>query len=185
MLKIKCSGAYRNNGNLEDFTDLEMLMPDCPEEWIKSNAINRCFGMVAEKKFKKRVDSIHSLYVDSVEKLEPKKDKEGNEVVALPSCCGKKIKSLDWEQLQDLAMMFCLRAIPLYRSCDLRSARVIAYKEYVNKIAGGNLEDNFDFAAAADFVVPDVAIKTATIKGNAEKVLTGNDVIGEDEKQTA
>jgi hypothetical protein len=185
MLEVTCSGAYRNNGNLEDFTDLKMLMPDCPEEWVKSNAINRCFMMQAEKTFKKRVDSIHSLYIDSVEKLAPQKNKKGEEVELLPSCCGKKIKSLNWEELQDLAMMFCLRAIPLYRSCDLRSARVTAYKEYVNKIAGGNLEDGFDFAAAADFIVPDVAIKTATIKGNADKVLTGNDVIGEDEKEKA
>jgi hypothetical protein len=181
MLEVTCSGAYRNNGNLEDFTDLKMLMPDCPEEWIKSNAMNRCFTMVAEKAFKKRVDSIHSLYVDNVESVKTKKDKSGKEVKLIPSCCRKKIKSLNWEELQDLAMMFCLRAIPLYKSCDLRSARAIAYKEYVNKINGGELEDGFNFAAAPDFEVPEVAVKTAKIKGNADKVLTGNDIIGEDE----
>ena len=185
MLEVTCSGAYRNNGNLEDFTDLKLLMPDCPEEWVKSNAINRCFVMAAEKEFKKRVDSVHSLYVDKVEKAKPKKDKSGKEIELLPSCCGKKIKSLNWEELQDLAMMFCLRAIPLYKSCDLRSARVIAYREYVNKITGGELGDDYNFAAAADFDVPEVAIKTVAINGNADKVLTGNDVIGDDDTHTA
>lgn len=179
MLEVTCSGAYRNNGNLEDFTDLKLIMPDCPEEWIKSNAINRCFVMQAEKIFKKRIESIHSLYVDNVEALKPKKGKDGVEEVLVPSCCGKNIKSLNWEELQDLAMMFCLRAVPLYRSCDLRQARVIAYREYVNQISGGNLADDYDFVAAADFKVPDVAIKTAVIKGNADKVLSGNDVIGD------
>lgn len=179
MLEVTCSGAYRNNGNLEDFTDIKLIMPDCPEEWIKTNAINRCFVMQAEKIFKKRVDSIHSLYVDAVKKIDSKKNSKGEVEVLVPSCCGKKIKSLNWEELQDLAMMFCLRAIPLYRSCDLRNAKVIAYREYVNKIEGGNLEDGFNYAAAPDFVIPDVAIKTAVIKGNADKVLSGNDVIGD------
>lgn len=179
MFRVYCSGAFRNNGNLEDFTDLELIMPECPEEWIKSNAINRCFVAQAEKKFNKRIDSIHSLYVDKFEKFDTQKNKKGEEVPVLPSCCGKKIKSLDWEQLQDLAMMFCLREIPLFRSCELRRARMIAYREYVNKINGGELDKDYDFGAAADFVVPDVAIKTETYKSNADEVLNGTDVIGE------
>ena len=213
MLKVTVSGAFRSNNELNDFTDVELKMPDCPEEWVKTNAINRCFPMEAEKLFKKRVDSIHSLYIDKVEKIEPKiiketlvevvdvpvkvkeKDASGKmievekiekkevekeverTVEELPLCAGKKIKTLNWEELQHFAMMFCLRAVPLYRGGDLRTARQIAYKEYASKIMGKTIDDDFDFAAAADFDVPEKAVSVAVYKGNAKDVLTGKDKI--------
>lgn len=213
MLKVTVSGAFRSNNELNDFSDVELTMPDCPDEWIKSNAINRCFPMEAEKIFKKRVDSIHSLYIDKVEKAKPQivkktlvdvidvpvkvkeKDTTGKmvevekiekqevekevetEVYELPLCAGKKIKSLDWEELQHFAMMFCLRAIPLYRGCDLRTARQIAYREYVNKILGKELKEDYDFAAVADFDVPETAVSFVQYEGNADKVLSGKDKI--------
>lgn len=171
MMKVICSGAFRNNKEMNDFSDFVIVMPDCPDEWIKSNCINRCFVRMAEKVFKKRIDSIHSLYVDAVEK--DYKGKDGKETK--PSCCGKNIKSLTWDELQDLAIMFCLREIPLYRQGDLRTAREIAYKEYLTKIAGQELNKEFNFAAAIDFKVPDVVMKTAKYQGNAEAVLAGQD----------
>lgn len=215
MLKVTVSGAFRSNNELNDFSNIELRMPDCPEEWIKSNAINRCFAMQAEKQFKKRIDSIHSLYVDHVEKIKPQivkeklvevvdvpvkvkeKDETGKmvevekiekrevekeverEVYELPLCAGKKIKSLDWEELQHFAMMFCLRSIPLYRSCDLRTARQVAYREYVNKILGKALEEDYDFGAAADFDVPETATSVAKYLGNADKIFDGTDKIDE------
>lgn len=193
MLKVKCSGAYRNGGDLVDFTDLELTMPDCPQDWIQFNAMNRCFVMQAEKKFSKRIDSIHSLYIDKVEELKTKVKEEvmgadgkkkiiEKEVAVLPSCCGKKIKSLIWQELQDLAMMFCLREVPLFRDCDLRTAQAKAYRAYVNYINGGDLDEAFDFAAAPDFDVPNVATKIAKYKTNSEEVLTGKDAIGEYEE---
>lgn len=176
MLKVTCSGAFRNNGEMNDFSDFEMIMPDCPDEWIKSNCINRCFVRMGEKAFKKRIDSIHSLYIDNVERNYTPKDKDGKAVKLKPSCCGKKIKSLTWEELQDLAIMFCLREIPLYREGDLRWAREIAYKEYCSKIAGQKLNDGFNFAMAVDFDIPDEAAKVAEYKGNAKEVLAGKDI---------
>lgn len=215
MLKVTVSGAYRSNNELNDFSNIELKMPDCPDEWIKSNAINRCFPMEAEKIFKKRVDSIHSLYVDKVERIKPKivkeklvdvvvvpvkvkeKDETGKmvevekmekrevekeverKVCELPLCAGKKIKTLNWEELQHFSMMFCLRSIPLYRSCDLRMARQVAYREYVNKILGKALEEDYDFAAAADFDVPETATSVAKYLGNADKIFDGTDKIDE------
>lgn len=172
MLRVKCSGAFRNNKEMNDFENFEIIMPDCPDEWIKANCINRCFVRAAEKVFKKRIDSIHSLYVDSVEK--DYKPKDGKEIK--PSCCGKNIKSLTWDELQDLAIMFNLREIPLYRDGDLRRAREIAYKQYCTKIAGQKFEKDFNFMAAIDFVIPDVAVKKAEYKGNAAEVFSGKDI---------
>nr|DAI59768.1 MAG TPA: hypothetical protein [Caudoviricetes sp.] len=177
MIIVTCSGAFRNNGEMVDFSDLELIMPDCPDEWIQSNAMDRCFVPQAEKKFKKRIDSIHSLYIDNVQKgVEKQKDGEKKKDIPLkPSCCGKKIKSLNWDELQDFAMMFCLRGVPLFRSGDLRTARSKAYKEYVSKIMGQRINDKFDYVAAVDFDVPDVAVTRAEYPGNAEKVLKGTE----------
>lgn len=49
MFVITCSGAFRNNGEMVDFSDLKLLMPNCADEWIQSNAMNRCFVRQAEK----------------------------------------------------------------------------------------------------------------------------------------
>lgn len=172
MLRVKCSGAFRNNKEMNDFDNFEIIMPDCPDDWIKSNCINRCFVRMAEKVFKKRIDSIHSLYVDSVEK--DYKAKDGKEIK--PSCCGKKIKSLSWDELQDLAIMFNLREIPLYRDGDLRRAREIAYRQYCTQIVGQVFGKDFNYAAAIDFPIPDVVAKRAEYKGNAKQVLSGQDI---------
>lgn len=163
MLKITCSGAFRHNGEMNDFSDFEIIMPDCPESWIQMNATKRCFARLAEKKFKKRIDSIHSLYIDKVEKLKDEK--------VTPSCCGKKIKSLTWDELQDLAIMFCLREIPTYRNGDLRAARITAYRIYGEKILGKKYENGFDFAAAPDFTIPEEVTVRGEYKGNVEKVM--------------
>lgn len=182
MLKVKCSGAFRHNNELVDFTDVELIMPDCPKDWIKSNAINRCFVMQAEKKFNKRIDSIHSLYVDKVEEFKKVKA-DGKDVPALPSCAGKKIKELTWEELQDFAVMFCLRSVPLFRSCDLRTARAIAYRAYVNEITGGELDEDYDFFAAADIICPETASKYAVYQTNVDKIMKGEDIIKDNNKK--
>ena len=186
MLKVTCSGAYRHNNELVDFTNVELIMPDCPKDWILSNAINRCFMMQAEKQFNKRIDNIHSLYVDKVDEFKTvkvkDKDKE-KEVPALPSCAGKKIKELTWEELQDFAMMFCLRSVPLFRSCDLRYARTVAYRAYVNDITGGNLTEDYDFGAAADIICPNTATKFAEYASNVQEITEGKDVIVDGQKK--
>jgi hypothetical protein len=166
MLEVYVSGAFRNNGEMIDFTDVKLVMPECEEEMIKSNAINRCFTRQAEKVFKKRIDSIHSLYVDNV-----KKNKE------VPSCCGKGIKTLDWDELQEFAIMYNLRGVPLFRATDLRTARIKAYREYCEKILGEKQEESYDWAKAMDYEVPGAVTKRARDKGNAEEVLSGRDEI--------
>lgn len=167
MLEVFVSGAFRNNGEMIDFTDIKLVMPDCEEDMIKSNAINRCFTRQAEKVFKKRIDSINSLYVDKV----VKNDK------LVPSCCGKEIKTLDWDELQEFAIMYNLRGVPLFRSTDLRTARVKAYREYCEKILNETHEEGYDWAKAMDYTVPNIVSKRAKDKGNAEAVLSGRDEI--------
>lgn len=169
MLEVYVSGAFRNNGEMVDFTDVKLVMPECEEEMIKSNAINRCFARQGEKVFKKRIDSIHSLYVDKVKS----NDK------AIPTCAGKQIKELDWDELQDFAIMYNLRGVPLFRATDLRTARIKAAREYAEKILGEKheKEENYNWAIATENKVPEIVSKRAVNKGNAEAVLSGRDEI--------
>ncbi len=165
MLRIICSGAFRSNGEMEDFQDFEILMPECEESSIQAFAMNRCFKRFAEKKFKKRVDSLHSLYIDEIDR-EKFKDKK-------PACCGKKIKSLNWDELQELAMMFHLRGIPLYKTCEIRKAREKAYAEYMDVVQNNPVQKGFNYQAAVDFTIPGTALKKGKYKGNAKNIIEG------------
>lgn len=107
---------------------------------------------------------------------------EETEMPAMPLCCGKKIKSLNWDELQHFAIMYNLIAVPLPKTTDLRTAREIAYREYMIHIKGSK-SDKFDYAAAPDMTISDVAEKTAEVKSNAKEVLAGEDLIGEEKKK--
>lgn len=218
MLKLKVSGSFRSNGNIVDYSDLELVMPDCEQGWVQSHAVNRIFPDAAEAKLKTRVDSVVTMYIDGQESVNSEKvkiqiptmevmeveeevtDKDGKtkkvkktkevevmkeeekEVPLKPLCCGKKIKSLNWEELQHFAIMYNLIAVPLPRASDLRTAREIAYREYLQHIKGDEI-DVFDYAAAPDMTIPDVAEKVAEVKSNAKEVLEGSDLIGEEKKE--
>lgn len=217
MLQLKVSGSFRSNGNIVDYADLEMQMPDCAEGWVQSHALNRIFPTVAEAKLNTRVDSVVTMYIDGVEhkeketvtlmtptiekqeveeeieengktkKVKRMKDvevmkEEQKEIALKPLCCGKKIKSLNWDELQHFAIMYNLIAVPLPKATDLRTAREIAYREYLREIKG-NKSDKFDYAAAPDMTIPDEAEKIAEVKSNAEEVLKGDDLIGEEKKK--
>ena len=217
ILKITVSGSFRSNGKIIDYTDMEMTMPECDEGWIQSHALNRIFTPVAEAKFNIHVDSVVTMYIEKIEKIEtvkakvqvpvkekqeveeevmengkPKKVKktievdvfkeEEKDVPAKPLCCGKKIKSLNWDEIQHFAIMYNLIAVPLPKATDLRTAREIAYREFMIHIKGSK-SDKFDYAAAPDMTIPDVAEKTAEIKSNAKEVLEGDDLIGEEKTE--
>lgn len=107
---------------------------------------------------------------------------EEKEEVAKPLCCGKKIKSLNWDEIQHFAIMYNLIAVPLPKTTDLRTAREFAYREYMAHIKGTG-SDKFDYAAAPDMTIPDVAESTAEVKSNAKEVLEGTDLIGEETKE--
>lgn len=181
LLVLTVSGSFRSNGKVIDYSDLKIEMPECEQGWVQSHAMNRIFPMAAEEQLGQRVDSLVTMYIDGQEKIEKKKvgDKQ---VDAKPLCCGKKIKSLNWEEIEHFAIMYNLIAVPLAKTTDLRTAREIAYREYMAHIKG-NETDKFDYAAAPDMTIADVAEKTAKVKSNAKEVLEGSDLIGEEKKK--
>lgn len=145
VLTVTCSGAYKNNGELIDYDSEKITIPVCDEDWIKSNIINRALKRHFEEKKAKRFDSSYSCYIDKVDK-----NKKAN-----PSCLGKNIKELTWKEVQEVAILYNLFRVPLYKTTDLREARRICYLEYCNKIMGYKLKEDFDFANARDVTIPD------------------------------
>lgn len=127
MLRITVSGDYRTNGgkegNIVDFENVVGIMPDCnlDENGILSHVKARYLAQWVkdDKRYTARFASARTTYIDKVEK-----------VAGTPSCIGKDIKSLSWEELQDLAVLKNLLRIPLEHSVDLREARETAYLEY-------------------------------------------------------
>lgn len=154
MLKVTISGYYLSNGNKVDYSGVECQVPECPESYLLSEVINR----VVPQKFadaKQSYSAPGKCYIDKVTKNKLK-----------PSYNGKNIKELGWAELEDLAIAYTLREVPLFRSSSLVDARIKAYKEFCNKVKGMNLKDGFDYHNAEDFVVGDLSFATDTAEGD-------------------
>lgn len=129
MFKVTVSGEYRTNlgkeGDLVDFEGVVGIMPECKEEWVLSHVKNRYLTrwIKADGRYKNRVNSVRTVYIDNIEKIK-----------GSPSCFGKDIKGMSWDELQDLAVCKHLLAIPLINATDLRQARETAYLEYSTRI---------------------------------------------------
>lgn len=153
LYEVQVSGAYRNQqAGLVDFEE-KILMPVCDEEWVKSNIINRCLKRHFEAKKAKRFDSNYSCFIDSVNQIEfIDKNKK---TPAQPSCLGKNIKELNHAEIQEVAILYNLFRVPLYKACDLREAKRVCYREYANEILKMGLNEDFDFNAAPDLIIPE------------------------------
>lgn len=130
MLKVTISGSFRTQvatdkdrynfdgisgimpvlpyyKETEDITALNALAERLLPLWLKQNGINDNY----EGRIK--------IYIDAVE-----------ETTGENICIGKNIKTMNWEELQYLAIYKGLREVPLYKKGDLRSAREKAYERY-------------------------------------------------------
>ena len=149
------------------------------QEKIEKRVIKTQIPVIEKQEVEEEVEENGKMKkVKKTVEVEVMKEEEKEEV-AKPLCCGKKIKSLNWDEIEHFAIMYNLIAVPLAKTTDLRTAREIAYREYLIHIKG-NEADKFDYAAAPDMTIPDVAEKTAEVKSNAKEVLEGSDLIGEE-----
>lgn len=132
MIKLTVSGSFRTSPgtdkNRHDFFNVTGLIPDCSEEYHIPFA-QRMFPIWKQSKDNKKINEVPfsgliKVYVDAAE--------EG--VSGKPSCIGKNIKEMTWEELQDLACYLNLREIPLYRQGSLRAAQEKAYEMYKAKV---------------------------------------------------
>lgn len=128
MLKISMSGTYKNQagvkGEVIDFEKVGGLIPFCETERVMQNAQRMLhYWIEKDKRYDKRYQNLHSVYVDKVEEVE-----------ADNPITGKDIKEMEWVDLQYLAIMKQLNGIPLYKKGSLREAREKAYLIYSDKV---------------------------------------------------
>ncbi len=157
MYKVRISGLYKSGDKSIDF-DTTVTMPECKEEMILSNVQNRVVSRTF-KEAKYPFTRLVKCYVDDFKK------EKGN-----PSYMGKKIKELDWDEIQDVAIAYDLRRVPLYRSVAIRDAREVLYREFCNSVKGTNYEIGFDYGNAADFVIEEKPSEVKVSKSSPKEL---------------
>jgi hypothetical protein len=170
MFKVTVSGDYRTSGGAQgdiiDFEGVVGLMPECNEDMVLSHVQNRCLGawIKADKRYTARFNARRTVYLDGIEKV------KGH-----PSCNGKDIRRMSWEELQDLAISKNLLRIPLTHAVDLRAAREIAYLQYSKDVLGEPVDvksPEYDFAKLPALIVDGEADAAAPeVKLNNEEAL--------------
>lgn len=138
MLKVKISGYYKAGKDRKNYNGIEALLPDCPQEFILGNVINRI---------------VPTLFEDYTERGKCHVDKVTKDARIKPSYDGKNIKELEEKDIQQLAIAHSLIEVPLYHQASLFDARRKAYRAYCNTVKGMNLDVDFDFEVAEDFVL--------------------------------
>lgn len=131
MLEVTVSGSYRTSGGSEgdvvDYDEVKGVMPECDKKMVLSHVVNRYLGkwIASDKRYKARFSRHLKTYIMDIS---TNKDKSG--------IIGKDIKTLGWFELQDLAVMCNLLAIPSPNKVSLIQAREKAYLEYSEKVLG-------------------------------------------------
>lgn len=138
MLKLKISGYYQASKERKNYNGVEVEIPDCDKEMILGNVINRVVPV---------------LFSDYTERGKCHVDKVSKDDKIKAKYEGKKIKDLEEDEIQHLAIAFGLSEVPLYHQGSLFDARRIAYRAYCNKVKGMELDAEFDFEAADNFVL--------------------------------
>lgn len=150
LVKVKVSGSFRNGNNeIIDFSDLEGVVPSTDEARVNMHVQSRYLPMwiSSSKEIKDRPKRIRQVFIDYV----------SSEFDGKLSCVGKNIKELSFEEIQDLATLKDLRAIPLYKNGSLRDSRIKALYEYSKEILGEELKKDIKLDDLPNIIVADGA----------------------------
>lgn len=138
MLKIKISGYYKSGKDRKNYNNVEVCMPECDENVMLGNVINRVVPVV---------------FPDYCERGKCHIDKIQKDDKLTPSYTGKLIKDLEEEDIQQLAIAYGLTEVPLFHQESLFDSRRKVYRHYCNKVKGMNLDVDFDFENAENFML--------------------------------
>lgn len=171
--KVKISGSYRTaKREIVDYQGVDGIIPFCAEDVAFMNIRARYASMWIGKdpKYTERLYSIREVYLDEIEEIE-----------AEFSYVGKGIKSLTFEEMQDLATAKELRRIPLFKATSLREAQIIAYTEYSTKVLLEPLDSktpDFNYAKLPDIKIDGDVRVDKTVK------LTNEDIIRQEQSNS-
>lgn len=163
MQKITISGSYKTKSGqgyeIVDFEEVTGIMPECKdEEHTFMNLKGRYAKMwiAKDNRFEKRLYHVREVYIDNIEQVE-----------GTPSFAGKDLKTLGFEELQDLAAAKDLRGIPLWKAGSIYSAREKAYKIYRDKILRDPFDPKAEFSLAK---MPSIIIDADSVAEEEQKV---------------
>jgi len=131
-LKLTFSGDYKaTNGDIFGYDGVEVVIPfqevDIATLHARARHLPMKLNQMAAKKggelALKAIKNVRNSYVDSVEEVEHEFSFEG-----------KDIRTLTFEEIQDVAVMFDLREVPLYKIGGLRHQLNSLYGIYSTKI---------------------------------------------------
>ncbi len=155
---VTISGCYHAaQDKIIDFSGVTGVIPFQDEEIATMHVRKRYARMwiMNNPKFE-RIKRIRECYIDNLEETE-----------ADFSFVGKDIKSMTYEELQDLATAKDLRLIPLYKVGSERDARVKAYAAYSEEVIKEKVlykEVGFNLAKQPPLIVNDSAWRKDTTK---------------------
>ncbi len=178
-LNIKISGSYRKaKREIVDFDGLSGTIPFCDTDVALMHIRSRYAPMwiMNDKRFKDRLSSIREVHLD-----------EMTETDSNFSYIGKDIKEMSHEELQDLATVFDLRRVPLYKKSSLRETRVWAYVSYAEHVNGEHIDnkaEDFNFADLPPLIVLEGGRREESGKISNEDVIQAEQESTSTPKQT-
>lgn len=144
--KVYVSGTYNIGGGEYVDYSVEGVVPYIAEEDIKGLVANRyILGWISADKenHPQRPRSVREIVIDDYEETDHDFD-----------YCGKDIKEMTAEDLQDLATAKGLYEVPAEKmSPDVRQMREKAYKAYVTHVQKETVMDDFRYTTAPPLVV--------------------------------
>jgi len=175
-LKVTIYGDYATEeGKRLDFSGLEGVLPKVDED-LALQAIRTRYApmwLSLSDKYPARVKKIRGCFVEEMQEVEHNF-----------SFSGKNIKQMSVEELQDLAVAYQIRRIPLYKKGSLADARMIAYVEYALKVNGKKINDKEE-GFAAEFMKLPALIAGDEIRNDRIIAKTNEEVLNEEAKQTS
>jgi len=148
-LKLTFSGSYKaSNDEIFSFDGIGGIVPFQEEDVAIMHAKARHLPMWLEQEIKG--DKQTNISVKGVKQLRDKNEDEVEEVEHTFSFEGKDIRTLTYEEIQDVALMFDLREVPLYKVSSLRNQLNVLYGIYSTKIQGEPIDHKAEFFSYKD-----------------------------------
>lgn len=173
--KIKFSGSYKaNNDDIYNYNDITVYVPYMDYDLALFHARGRLLPIALNSLNRKEGQQVT---LNNIKKIRDSYDDEVEETEHTFSFEGKDIRKLNFEEIQEVATKYDLRAVPLYKSGSLRSQLNALYGEYSNKIRheplnykeeGFNIMDYPPIIAADEYSIKR-EIKTPQLEQDRDK----------------
>jgi hypothetical protein len=172
-LKITFSGSYKaSNDEIFNFDGISGIVPFQEEDVAIMHAKTRHLPMWLEQEIKG--DKQANISVKGVKQLRDKNEDEIEEVEREFSFEGKDIRALNQEEIQDVALMFDLREVPLYKVSSLKNQLNVLYGIYSTQVLKEPIDHKAEFFSYKD--MPPIFLRsTSSVKREIKPIFKEED----------